>query len=83
MKKQKLILNNLKVQSFVTSLKQNEVKTIQGGTNPKWIIDAYKIAAGISELYNAYVDKHHTVGECDSLKCPLPVATQGAVCDPA
>ena len=31
MKKKKLTLNNLKVESFVTSLKQNEAKTINGG----------------------------------------------------
>lgn len=33
MKKKKLTLNNLKVQSFVTDLNSANVKTIQGGTN--------------------------------------------------
>ena len=33
MKKQKVNLNDLKVVSFVTSLNQNESKTVNGGTN--------------------------------------------------
>ncbi len=83
MKKKKLKLDDLKVQSFVTSLDNEKSKKIQGGTNsgPMYTQVCYYTCAGDSCVVCASVPTCDTCDQtCESQIETCEITCQGATC---